>query len=347
MIRNQILIGDVRQRLTGIDTASVDCIVTSPPYFALRDYGHDQQLGLEASIGDWVSELRLIGRQLAQVLHPHGSWWLNVGDGYSSHEREGAAKKGLLLGPQRLAIALAEDGWLVRNQIIWAKSNPMPSSVTDRLSTTYETVLLLTRAPRYFFDLDAIRVPVASRRRRSRPLITGYPPPSARPANRCDDLNEGLDRMKQRGASSHPLGKSPGDVWTIATANYRGGHFATYPLSLAERAILAGCPERVCTRCTVPWQRAKKRDGVGSERLLRTGALCAQCRCGTGWRPGLVLDPFIGSGTTAIAALKHRRDWLGIELNPEYANQARERIAQARNLSKQPNEDQRIEEQPM
>jgi len=337
MNRNQILIGDVRQRLTDIDTASVDCIVTSPPYFALRDYGHDQQLGLEDSIADWVSELRTIGRQLARVLHPHGSWWLNVGDGYSSHQREGAAKKGLLLGPQRLAIALAEDGWLVRNQIIWAKSNPMPSSVTDRLSTTYETVLLLTRAPTYFFDLDAIRVAATSpRHRRSQRREVGYPPPSAAPPGGSVDLNRGLDRMKRRGATSHPLGKSPGDVWTIATANYRGAHFATYPLPLAERAILAGCPERVCTRCDTPWRRAKKRDRGGSERLLRTGALRADCQCDTGWKPGLVLDPFIGAGTTAIAALKHRRDWLGIELNPEYADQAIERIMQARNDSNQP-----------
>ncbi len=331
MKRNQILIGDVRDCLRDIDAASTDCIVTSPPYFGLRDYGHSQQLGGGPTVDGWVQELRGVAADLTRVLRPHGSWWLNIGDSYSSHEREGAPKKGLLLGPQRLALALAEDGWLVRNQIIWAKPNPMPSSVTDRLSTTYETILLLTRAPTYFFDLDAIRVPAVSRSRRSRRAVTGYPPRSAVPSNGTVDRNRGLDRMKRRGASSHPLGKSPGDVWTIATANYRGAHFATYPLPLAERAVLAGCPERVCRRCLTPWQRAKKRDRGGSERLLRTGALRPTCQCDSGWQPGLVLDPFLGAGTTAIAAGRHRRDWLGIELNPAYAAQAVERIKHAQN----------------
>lgn len=328
MRRNQILIGDVRERLATLDSDSVDCIVTSPPYFGLRDYGHDRQLGTEPDVDGWVGEVRGVGRQLARVLRPHGTWWLNVADSYSSHPREGAPKKAMLLGPQRLALALAEDGWLIRNQIVWAKSNPMPSSVTDRLSTTHETVLLLTRTPRYFFDLDAIRIPAHSRRPRRSRAVIGYPPPSAIPANGTVNRNKGLDRMQRRGASSHPLGKSPGDVWTIATANYRGAHFAAYPLPLAERAVLAGCPERVCERCQTPWRRAKKRDRGGSERLLRTGALSAQCLCGAGWQPGLVLDPFLGSGTTAVAAIAHRRDWLGIELNPSYAALARHRIAE-------------------
>ncbi|WP_396910326.1 DNA-methyltransferase [Mycolicibacterium sp.] len=330
MKRNQILVGDVRDRLREIATGSVDCVVSSPPYLGLRDYGHRSQLGTEADIDSWVREVCSVGRQLARVLHPHGSWWLNIADSYSSHPREGAPPKALLLGPQRLAIALAEDGWLIRNQIIWAKSNPMPSSVTDRLSATYETVLLLTRAPRYFFDLDAIRVPAISHRApQARRAIRGYPPPTAMPATGRVNRNKGLDRMRRKGANAHPLGKSPGDVWTIATANYRGAHFAAYPLPLAERAVLAGCPERVCTRCSTPWRKAKRRDRGGSERLLRTGALAAQCRCEAGWRPGLVLDPFLGSGTTAVAAIAHRRDWLGIELNPDYAAIAQERIGQA------------------
>ncbi len=288
-----------------------------------------------------INDRRLGGRtahdrsRVSRVLHPHGTWWLNIGDGYSSHRREGAPKKSLLLGPQRLAIGLVEDGWLIRNQIIWAKPNAMPSSVSDRLSTTYETVLLLAKVPRYFFDLDAIRVPAVSHRTRSRRPVRGYPPPAAIPPGGAVDRNYGLDRMKRRGASSHPLGKSPGDVWTIATANYRGAHFATYPLPLAESAILAGCPERVCARCGSPWLRANKRDRVLSERLLRTGNLQPQCSCDSGWLPGLVLDPFIGSGTTAVAAVKHRRDWLGIELNPTYACQADARIMNAYRQSHQ------------
>lgn len=328
MNRNQILIGDAREGLRDLDDASVDCIVTSPPYFGLRNYGHDQQLGAETSVEAWVTELRLIGRELSRVLRNHGTWWLNVGDGYSDHPSEGAPRKGLLLGPQRLALALVDDGWLVRNQIIWHKSNAMPSSVTDRLSATYETVLLLTKKPTYFFDLDAIRVPAKTTiKRRSRQPMRGYPPAAAVPST--INRNHGLDRMRRGGANSHPLGKSPGDVWTIATANYRGAHFAAYPLPLAERAVLAGCPPRVCGKCGTPWRRAKLRNTTGSggsERLLRTGALKAQCGCTAAWQAGLVLDPFIGTGTTALAAVTHHRDWLGIELNPAFAAMAQERI---------------------
>lgn len=327
MKRNEILIGDVREQLRELDSASVDCIVTSPPYFGLRDYGRTGQLGAEHDVAEWVAELRSVARQLARVLRPHGTWWLNVGDSYSAHPREGARRKALLLGPQRLAVGLAEDGWLIRNQIVWAKPNAMPSSIPDRLSTTYETVFLLTRAPQYYFDLDAIRVPALSRHTsQTKRQVTGYPPPSAIPPSGLVDRNQGLDRMKLRGASSHPLGKNPGDVWTIATANYRGAHFATYPQGLAERAVLAGCPARVCAQCHTPWKRRSERHVEHGDRLLATGILQPQCACKPAWQPGLVLDPFIGSGTTALAAEDLDRDWLGIELNPDFAAMAQERI---------------------
>lgn len=326
---NTILIGDARERLHELPDASVDCVVTSPPYMGLRDYGESDQLGMEPSIDDWVRNLRAIAAELARILTPTGTIWLNVADSYSSHHTEGAAKKGLLLGPQRLAIGLAEDGWLIRNHVVWAKPNPMPSSATDRLSNTHEIVLLMSRNPRYFFDLDAIRVPAASSQKaQRRRRLLGYPPKNVAPPGYPASRNSGLDRMKQRGASSHPLGKSPGDVWMIATANYRGAHYAVYPLGLAERCVVAGCPERVCVSCGTPWQPAKRRHG---NRLLRTGVLRPQCRCeGEPWRPGVVLDPFMGSGTTAIVAERHRRAWLGVELNPKYAKQATERIENER-----------------
>jgi site-specific DNA-methyltransferase (adenine-specific) len=333
MTPNTILVGDVRDRLTEIDAASIDCIVTSPPYAGgLRDYGHPDQLGSEPSVDDWVKNLRLVAHDLTRVLVPSGSLWLNIGDSYSSHPREGAPRKSLLLGPQRLTLALAEDGWLVRNVVVWSKPNAMPSSVTDRLSTTYETVLLLVRSPGYYFDLDAIRIrPVGGRTTPHRKHRVGYPPASAVPVGGTVDRNIGLDAMKRRGVSAHPLGKSPGDVWPIPTAGYRGAHFATYPLALAERAILAGCPERVCVDCGAPW-RKEQREQEG--RALRTGPLAPDCRCDAGrWRPGVVLDPFMGSGTTALAAGRHRRDWLGIELNPDYAEQAHARIAEHNNIT--------------
>lgn len=327
---NQILVGDARERLTDLAETSVDCIVTSPPYHRLRDYNHPQQMGQEKTIHGWVEELRAVTGMLTRVLRPTGTLWLNVGDGYAEHRREGTAKKSLLLGPQRLAVALADDGWIVRNQIVWHKPNGLPSSVRDRLSTQYEVVLLLTRSERYFFDLDAIRIAPVSRSRqptrRSRPPT--YPTSARRPSvRRTGDTDRGLAAMKRRGVTSHPLGKSPGDVWSLPTAGYAGDHAATFPIALAERCILAGTPERVCLACQTPWLRAL-RPRFGRE--LRIGALASQCACGTGWRPGLVLDPFMGAGTTAIAAEKHRRDWIGIELNPSYAQQAQERIKHAR-----------------
>jgi site-specific DNA-methyltransferase (adenine-specific) len=334
MTTNTILVGDVRDRLAQIEAASVDCIVTSPPYAGgLRDYGHPDQLGSEPTVDDWVKSLRFVAQDLARVLVPTGTLWLNIGDSYSSHPSEGAARKSLLLGPQRLALGLADDGWVVRNAIIWAKPNAMPSSVTDRLSTSYETVLLLVRSPRYHFDLDAIRIPTVDTRTRPHHKQTvGYPPVSAVPVGGTVDRNLGLDAMKRRGLSAHPLGKSPGDVWSIPTSGYRGAHFATFPLALAERAVLAGCPERVCTDCATPWQREKQPTKKG--RALRTGPLAPDCTCcPQHWRPGIVLDPFMGSGTTALAAAKHRRDWLGIELNPDYAEQARARITKHYNIT--------------
>jgi hypothetical protein len=134
--RNTILLGDVGERLRELPDASADCIVTSPPYFGVRNYGHDQQFGAEATIHDWVADRRRVCQELARVLRPTGSLWLVFGDTYAQRPGDGATRKSLLLGPVRLALALVRDGWLVRNQVIWAKSNPMPSSVPDRLSGT-------------------------------------------------------------------------------------------------------------------------------------------------------------------------------------------------------------------
>lgn len=139
--------------------------------------------------------------------------------------------------------------------------------------------------------------------------------------------NGGLDRYKTLGLPGHPLGKNPGDVWSMATASYRGAHHAVYPLALPERAIAAGCPLRRCKRCRAPWQREPaRRDG----QLATLGEIKPSCPCRAGSDTGVVLDPFLGSGTTAVAAERLGRDWLGIELNPAFATLAEQRIAQAR-----------------
>jgi site-specific DNA-methyltransferase (adenine-specific) len=330
--RNQVLVGDVRQRLDGLPDNSVDTVISSPPYFQLRVYGVAGEIGLEDDIGAWVEQLRLVGKGISRVLKPTGSWWLNVGDSYSRHARAGAPAKGLLLAGERLAIALTEDGWILRNKLIWRKTNPMPASVRDRLSCTWEVVYFFVRAPRYAFDLDAIRIPHRSRpSRRATTVQSFYPPAKVAIPHWAGPLasgsNSGLSRLKAKGQAGHPLGKNPGDVIELATANFRGDHFATFPAKLVELPLLATCPEKVCAQCGEPWVRGPART-VG--QLATRGELHRVCRCRAGVRAGLVLDPFFGAGTVGLVAEQHGRDWLGIELSPHFAQLANERIAAAR-----------------
>jgi site-specific DNA-methyltransferase (adenine-specific) len=320
---NRILVGDAHRVLCKLPDGVVDCVVTSPPYFQLRNYQHAGQLGLEEHVQLWVNELRGILAETRRVLVPTGSVWLNLGDTYSTGEG-GAPAKSLLLGPERLALALIEDGWLIRNKIIWAKRNPMPSPVRDRLACTWEVIYLLVRQRDYFFDLDAIRVPHTSTKAAAKTSRGWSVPPAWRMST---SSNSGLDALAKSGRVGHPLGKNPGDVWRLSTSSYRGAHHAVFPVALAEQPIKAGCPERRCRSCQRPWRRATIRK-LG--HLAVRGELQATCGCHGSWEPGVVLDPFIGSGTTAIAAEQHGRDWLGIELNPSFARLASQRIEAAR-----------------
>jgi DNA modification methylase len=314
--------GDALATLRTLAPASVDCVVTSPPYFAVRDYHASGQLGMERDIEQWVENLRKVAAEIARVLVPWGAFWLNVADVYARTPSEGAPSKSLLLGPERLAQALLADGWLVRNRLAWAKPNPMPSSAADRLTPSWEFVYLLVRERHYFFDLDAIREPAASFRTRPR-----------RGSVRCVDNgprahgHSGLERMKRLGLTTHPLGKNPTDCWQIAGSRSQA-HAATFPAELISRPILATCPEKVCLGCGKPWQRARHpvqfTDGKPRPRAL------VPCDCGVATRPGLVLDPFMGSGTVAVVAERYKRDWLGIELNPAYVQLTQERLARQR-----------------
>lgn len=326
---NRVLVGDVRTRLAELPDASVDCVITSPPYWALRDYGNHDQIGAEANVDAWAAEIVAICEQLRRVLTPTGALWLNLGDSYARHANDGANKKSLLLGPSRVALRLTQSGWLLRNVTVWSKTNPMPSSVSDRLSTTHEFVYFFTRQGSYFFDLDAIREPARTTARSHRPTRNReYPPRAAVPslgggtAPRVD-LNQGLSALKASGRESHPLGKNPGDVWPIATASYRGAHFATFPVELVRRPLLSTCPERVCTTCGEPWHHAPQ---VIQGRSLATGPLRPACMH-RDWRRGIVLDPFAGAGTVALAAEQYGRDWTAIELNHAYARLAEQRLA--------------------
>lgn len=343
--RNRILIGDATERLRSLPDGQVDSIVTSPPYFRLRDYDAERQIGLETHVDEWVQALAPVMQEAARVLTPTGTLWLNLGDTYSTTTKQGASnRKSLLLAPERVALMLLADGWLLRNKVVWAKTNHAPSSASDRLTCSWEVIYLLVRSPRYFFDLDAIRIPHRSGATKptTRPPTRskqGSRPPRDAPSRaswrgpNTDRTASGLEALKRAGLPGHPLGKNPGDVLRMSVSNYRGAHFATFPQHLAEHLIRAGTPERRCTLCRLPWRRPVRRLGAVATRL----ALAPTCACSDtpaaalfSSEPGLVLDPFMGAGTTAIAAEVLDRDWLGIELNPAFARQATERITTAR-----------------
>lgn len=314
--RNVVIEGDAAQVLRTLPDSCVDCVVTSPPYFNVRLYrSGESELGQEVGIEGWVAHLREVAAELARVLTPWGGFWLNVGDVYARTPSEGAPPKSLLLGPERLVQALLDDGWLVRNRVAWAKSNPMPSPAADRLSPSWEFVYFLVRSQRYFFDLDAIRESAVSVRRPGRESHRVR-------RGRRDHGHSGLGQMQRLGRSAHPLGKNPGDWWRIGGSR-SPHHPATFPAELIRRPILATCPEKVCTACGRPWERSRQPvcfvRGVAQPRPL------VPCGCGAPTRPGLVLDPFIGSGTTAAVAKAHGRDWLGIELNADYVRLAEQR----------------------
>jgi DNA modification methylase len=323
--RNTILTGDARKVLAGLLPESVDCVVTSPPYAnAVRDYGKAGQLGQESTIAEYVQDLRDVLRGVHRVLKSTGSLWLNIGDSYARRPRQGAPQGSLMLAPQRIALALAADGWVTRNVCCWVKPNPLPQSARDRLSPTYETVIFATKSRRYFFDLDAIRIPHRSADR-ARVALTER-------GRRYQGNNTGLGKLKAAGRVGNARGKNPGDVWAIPTAIDRLGHQATFPKALIERPILATCPERICVQCDRAWTRPtrikSRRTNEGMLHTREVGEL-RRCECFAPTRPGVVLDPFMGTGTTAVVAKRLRRDFLGVELNPAYVKLATDRLRAA------------------
>lgn len=199
---------------------SVDCVVTSPPYFGLRDYGHEDQYGAEETPGEYIESMVDLYREIGRVLTDDGTFWLNIGDSYGR-------RKNLLGIPWRVALALQDDGWILRNDIIWSKTNAMPESVTDRLANRHEHLFLFTKSPRYWFDLDPIREPHTSS-------------PSRAGANAL----RGQKAIRKSGPNSGQYsegGRNPGDVWDIATRPFPGAHFATFPEELPRRCIASGC----------------------------------------------------------------------------------------------------------
>jgi DNA modification methylase len=267
--------GDCLDVLRSMDASSINCCVTSPPYWGLRDYGVDGQLGLEENPEEYVTKMVAVFREVRRVLREDGTVWLNLGDSYAGGGRGGnpplgsgfwkqATNAGSLVAPSsvptglkpkdlvgipwRVAFALQADGWYLRQDIIWHKPNPMPESVTDRCTKAHEYIFLLSKSARYYYDAEAVD-------------------------------EEGVVVNSKRNRRS---------VWTVTTMPYKGAHFATFPPKLIEPCILAGCP-------------------VG----------------------GVVLDPFVGSGTTSVVCVKHNRGCVGIDVNKDYLELAKQRIDDA------------------
>ena len=307
----RIIEGDCIEGMRRLEGQSVNCVVTSPPYFGLRDYGHDGQIGLEASPDAFVARLVDVFREVRRVLRDDGTLWLNLGDSYAGGgtigrndttlealarraERYGTGTgagsavgasgtrkpvadlkpKDLIGIPWRVAFALQADGWYLRQDIIWHKPNPMPESVRDRCTKAHEYIFLLSKSERYFFDSEAMKEPSANPERAGkleRSFSTGKPDAVLR-----QDVGRAVMRTETRNRRS---------VWTVPTRPYKGAHFATFPPDLIRPCILAGCP-----------------------------------------KDGTVLDPFGGSGTTALVALEEGRKAVLCELNPDYIALAHKRL---------------------
>lgn len=303
---NTIEFGDCRDIMRRWAMAGVkaQACVTSPPYFGLRDYGVDGQIGLEDTPQKYVEAMVSVFRCVRDVLADDGTLWLNIGDSYCGYKGDkygdakgnltartpsangsridtatpqtsGVKNKDLIGIPWMLAFALRADGWYLRQDIIWHKPNPMPESVRDRCTKAHEYIFLLSKSERYFYDAKAVKEPSVTNDKR-RP----YGSPGANALDKRGSQGRGEDRTDADGST-----RNRRSVWTVATKPYKGAHFATFPPALIEPCIRAGS------------------------------------------RPGdIVLDPFMGSGTTAMVAIQHSRKYAGCELNPKYGDLQRERI---------------------
>lgn len=311
MTVDTIINRDALLALRELPAESVHCAVTSPPYYGLRDYGLDAQIGREETPEQYIKRLVEVFHELKRVLRNDGTFWLNIADTYCgtgskgnhfdpknpkgrngqsvsiARQAAGCKQKDLIGIPWLLAFALRRDGWYLRSSIIWQKDNPMPESVKDRPTRCYENVFLLTKSKSYYYDAAAIAEPIApttaARYRKGRGANTKYAdevPGQGKP--------QGINKARSGGYYDDaliPTMRNKRDVWLINTVPYKGGHFAAFPPKLAETCILAGCPQG-----------------------------------------GVVLDPFFGSGTTGLAAKSLDRRYIGIELNAEYCALARARI---------------------
>lgn len=338
----KILIGDVRERLRELPDESVHCVVTSPPYWGLRDYGVPGQLGLEATPEEHVRVMVEVFREVRRVMRSDGVLFLNYGDSYQG--------KQLLGMPWRIALALQADGWWLRSEIIWAKPNAMPESVTDRPAKSHEHLFLLAKSATYHYDADAVRQPHAAK------TLTHRGRGTTGKLSSQDDFGRVASGSWAKNVpvrAIDPRGCNLRDVWTIPTEPFPGRHFAVFPQALVEPCIKAGTSEHgCCSTCGAPWVRERDRQpGLGDWTKDRTQSASTHpgrskryremmargtskqveapvpgCDCAAAVVPCTVLDPFGGVGTVCLVADKLGRSAVLIELNPEYAAMAERRI---------------------
>ena len=291
---SQTLFGDALEMLRLIQSESVDTCVTSPPYYGLRDYGVDGQIGLEETPEQYIERLTAVFSEVRRVLKNDGTLWIVIADSYKD--------KSLLGIPWLLAFSLRADGWYLRDDIIWSKPNPMPESVKDRCTKSYEHIFMLSKSQHYFFDGEAISEPTAESTTRRLSQGIDHQSGSSRAYGKTNGnmkaaapryggkkytaTPDKFNRTKSGGIYEYRPRRNKRNVWTVTTKPYKGAHFATYPPDLIEPCILAGS---------------------------RKG--------------GIVLDPFLGSGTTAAVAEQLGREYIGIELNTDNEPLIRERLA--------------------
>ena len=361
-VSNIILEGNALEQLKKLPDESINCVMTSPPYWALRDYGVEGQLGLEPTFEEYINKLCNIFEESKRVLRDDGTCWVNLGDTYggsggaSGHTEEtknlgyktksmgavaGGSKtamaKSLTMIPMRFAIEMVNRGWILRNTIIWHKPNCMPSSVKDRFTVDFEYIFFFTKNKKYWFETQ--REPVSPNSDFKKKV--GKDVPYAITGN--NNLGKG-----SRGSSK---GRNKRAVWTINPKPFKESHFAVYPEELCETPIKAGCPEFVCKKCGNPkilfQEREKQKkeltreskkvllvrpDGYSrpptdwKEDKIISQELKPTCNCNEGFTEGIVLDPFFGAGTTGLVALKQNKKFIGIELNPEYIEIANKRL---------------------
>jgi len=322
----------------------------------LQQYFEPAEIGLEQTPDEYVAKLVEVFREVKRVLRDDGVLFLNLGDSYATAHASGSLKPKDLIGiPWMVAFALRADGWYLRSDIIWSKPNPMPESVKDRPTKAHEYIFLLTKNAKYYYDHEAIMEPYqeSSIERKKYPLAKfGLD-------NSMGAFGKGIRGDPDRGTIliSNPNGRNKRSVWTVATASFKGAHFAVFPEALITPCILAGCPANVCSACGEPQVKQYKTNnkygitGRVGKPMVKNGVVnlseagtriekghnstvystsefigYKKCSCNAPTNVGVVLDPFCGSGTTGVVSGKYGRDFIGIELNPDYVKMANERV---------------------